>query len=163
MHRQQYDRQRPGWSYEQQPAHLAAAAPLLRATADGVTEEGELPPEPHQHNVAYDNGDPNAAYQWQVQQQYGAYPSELNHQQYVEAYQQAQHDSYNQPQQHQPGGVQQQHRQSSGAAGPVAYEEKDFNACDTFFGPWPGFCFKLVSVSETPCINAAAGCRLRLR
>lgn len=145
MHRQHLDRQRRDWSYERQPAHLATAPSLLGAPAESVTEEGELPPEPHLHDVAYDDSDPNAAYQWQVQQQYGAYPSELNQQQYADAYQQARYGSYNQPQQPQPGGLPQQHRQASGAAGANAYEEKDFNACDTFFGPWPGFCFKLVS------------------
>ena len=160
MHRQQHDRQRRDWSYEQQPAHLATApTPLLGAAVDSVTEEGELPPEPHQHNVAYDSSDPNAAYQWQVQQQYGAYPSELNQQQYADAYQQAQYNSYNQPQQPQPGELQQQHRQASGAAGAHAYEEKGFNACDTFFGPWPGFCFKLVSAS-LQSISAASHLRL---
>jgi len=76
------------------------------------------------------------AHQWQLQAQYDAYPSEQARRQYEEAQQQA----AAQEQYLQQHFQQQQQQQQQADTG----EERDFNACEKFFGPWEGSCFKLV-------------------
>lgn len=148
-HAQQHQGSRD-WIYEQQPAQLATPWP----TPPPPPEEGELPPEPqHQQYIYYQpsNGagahehqmSDADAYQWHTQQQYAAFPSEQNEQQYAEPYQQAQYCSYDQQQQQYQAGQQDQ-QQQAGSSAAAAYDVKDFNQCDAWFGPWPGFVFKLV-------------------
>ena len=143
--------------YEQDPAQLASAP---------VAEEGELPGQQafqylqhrpggdsNQHQYIYGGGraghstdlhlGTDDADQRQLQEQYDAWPQQAHERDYAAAHQQAQTQQYKQVAAPDASASAYQQFEASLA------KEKKFNACDAWFGPWPGFCFKLVGVDAT--------------